>query len=228
MQGLPESFRAAVEERLKERREAKVASGNDQVEPVTDLAGRVTEDYEHMSHQELIDQAKLRHDMEYWKRRGRLQDDLFAAGRANLYEEEDGNVRIWKGVEGSIGKHFDAHGIAKLDQLEKLLSLLDNGIDATKTFYTAPFEIPDEKKSGAGAGLGTGDGTAYKDGIAVLTGGFDKSLAKDGIEHVFLNDVYQDMRAPLAAAYPQYKFHLLSEQKQVLESEAENGKSKKS
>ena len=53
-----------------------------------------------------------------------------------------------------------------------------------------------------------------------MTSGFDQKLGQNGIKHVFLNDVYQNLREPLAAAFPQYQIHLLSEQKPILEAEA--------
>lgn len=115
---------------------------------------------------------------------------------------------------------FDAHGISKGNQLEQLLKLLETGIDPSKPFYTAPFEVTAEMRS-AGSVFGTSGGTAYKDGIAVVTSGFKQSIKKDGIKHVFLNDVYADMKKPLQELFPQYQVHLLSEQNAVLEKEAQ-------
>ncbi len=148
---------------------------------------------------------------------------MFLAGKGNTYDL-NGEYYTWESVSGEIGKHFDAHGIAKLGQFSNLINLLENGIDQSKVFYTAPFEIPKEDGGGVGAGLGTSDGTAYKDGIAVVTSGFKKELKKDGIKYVFLNDVYKNIQKPLAAAFPQYQIRLLSEQKIVLENEEKENK----
>lgn len=186
----------------------------------SDIESRIRTDFENLTKEELKEQIVLRSNLEYWKRRTTLSDDLFTVGKGNSKEDASGNVITWESIDGSIGQHFNAHGIAKTEQLQSLLSLLENGIDTTRAFYSAPFEIPKEDKAGIGAGMGTGGGTAYKEGIAVVTSGYDKTLVDNGIKHVFLNDVYEDLRAPLAALYPQYQFHLLSEQKPVLESEA--------
>lgn len=144
-----------------------------------------------------------------------IDDDLFMVGKGMHFEtgEQFGLVG------GEIGQHYDAHGIAKTDQLDKLLNLLDRGIDRNKDFHTAPFEVPDEVRAGMGAGLGTSGGTAKKDGIAVITGGYGKKLDRDGIKHVFVNDVYAAIKDPLQELYPQYQVHLLSEQKKILEGE---------
>jgi len=120
-------------------------------------------------------------------------------------------------VDGKIGKYYDAHGIAKLDQLNSLLKILKFGIKKDKTFYTAPFKVENKNKAAMGAAIGTSGGEAYKEGIATITSGFKKTLLDDGIEHVFINDAYKDIKESLEKHFPQYKFHLLTEQKKVLE-----------
>ena len=165
--------------------------------------------------EELIEKIKKLYKKIYSQRRMSLHEDLFCVS-IGIFPDTMENFDL---VLGEVGRHFDAHGIAKSDQLAKLLYILENGIDFSRPFHTAPFEVPDEIKSGLGAGLGTSGGTAFKDGIAVLTGGYKQSL-KDGIKHVFLNDVYADLKQPLSELFPQYKIHLLSEQKKVLEDEA--------
>ena len=190
-----------------------------QVNPTELIQSKIRTDFEQLSPDEIREQITLRGSLEYWKRRSSLSDDLFTVGKAHAKEDAEGNIISWEPVSGEIGQHFDAHGIAKLDQLSTLMTLLDTGIDSSRAFYTAPFELPTEDKAGMGAGIGTGDGTAYKTGIAVLTSGYNEKLVTDGIKHVFVNDVYEEMLTPLRALYPQYNFHLLSEQKSVLESE---------
>ncbi len=123
-------------------------------------------------------------------------------------------------IDGAIGRDFDAHGIAKTDQLDKLLALLNNGIDRSKPFFTAPFEIPDEERAAMGSAMGTSGGTAYKEGLAIVTSGYRESLTEGGIKHVFVNDVFRGLKDVLTKRFPQYQFHLLSEQKKVLEDEA--------
>lgn len=53
----------------------------------------------------------------------------------------------------------------------------------------------------------------------MAVGGFKEDLKKDGIKIIFINDVFQNLVAPLQSEFPQYKFYKLSEQKKVLERE---------
>ncbi len=157
----------------------------------------------------------------YFARKGTLDDDLLLVS-AGL--SPDTQEPFFELVDGAIGQHYDAHGIAKTDQLTKLLALLDHGIDPSRPFHTAPFEVPQALRAALGAAFGTSGGTAHKDGIAVVTGGYKERLDKRGITHVFINDVYSSIKAPLQELYPQYDIHLLSEQKDVLEGEAKKSK----
>jgi len=151
------------------------------------------------------------------KKRGEnVDDDLFLV--ANGINPETGEP--FDRVDGKIGLRYDAHGIAKTDQVNCLFTLLEKGIEPGKDFHTAPFEVPDDMRAALGAAFGTAGGTAYKDGIAVVVSGYGGKLNEDGIKHVFVNDVYADIREPLQKLFPQYQVHLLSEQKHVLEGEA--------
>lgn len=159
-------------------------------------------------------EIKEKSDQVYFKNRHTFRDQLFEVAHGVL---PDGST--YQLVDGEVGKNFDAHGIAKTDMLEKLMALLENGINPEQQFFTAPFELPNEDRAGLGAALGTGGGTAYKDGIAVVTAGYGELLLDKGIKHVFVNDLYAPLAEPLQRLFPQYRIHLLSEQKEVLESE---------
>lgn len=163
----------------------------------------------------LLQDIKTAHNNAYKAIRFGYSENLFMC---SLGIKPDG--ARYKLVDETIGKYFEAHGIAKTEQLKHLIYLLENGIDRDRPFYTAPFAIPAEDAAGAGASLGTSSGTAYKDGIAVLVGGYKQSITDGGIKHVFINDWVGEMVEPLRRAFPKYKFHLLSEQKAVLEGEA--------
>ena len=104
----------------------------------------------------------------------------------------------------SIGSKFDAHGLAKLgvtDQLKQLNNLLTNGIDKTRTFYTAPLVAP----KGVGAGLGTA-GSAYRDGSFIIVADKGKSLVDDGIKHVIVNDAYYNIIDDLRRKFTDINF----------------------
>jgi hypothetical protein len=150
------------------------------------------------------------------ERRSHLSEDLFAVAHGI---DPETNLLLFEPISGEIGMKFDSHGIAKSEQLKKLLELLTKGIDCSKPFYTAPFEVPNEIRVLMGPGMGTSGGTAYKTGLAVVTSGYNEKLIEDGIKHVFINDVYKDLVEPLSKEFPQYNFHLLSQQKQVMEDE---------
>jgi len=164
----------------------------------------------------LIEEIKKRYNEISLKKRMTLRDEMFMVSQGINSENDE----LFQTVDGKIGINFDAHGLAKTKQLEQLLNLLENGISKDHDFYTAPFEVPTDVRAGLGAALGTGGGTAYKDGLAVVTSGYKEKIQNDGIKHIFINDVFSALKGPLENAYPQYKFHLLSEQKFVLESEA--------
>lgn len=222
LQGLSDTREKTIEEELQKKEESDV---NEEISLAIDnIKNNIKPNLEGLSFDELKSQTKLQYELIHLNHgRAIINDALFLAGEGNAYDL-DGEYYTWESVSGEIGKHFDAHGIAKLDQFSNIINLLENGIDQSKVFYTAPFEISKEDSGGVGAGLGTSGGTAYKDGIAVVTSGFKKELKKDGIKHVFLNDVYKNLQKPLAAAFPQYQIHLLSEQKIVLENEAKENK----
>ena len=155
----------------------------------------------------------------YFARRMTLANDAFLVAHG-IDPDSTENRLLFERVEGDIGEHFDAHGIDKSNQLEALLSLLSKGIDPTRTFYTAPFEVPDHKRAALAAALGTSGGTAYKGGLAVVTAGYGEKLSDSGIKHVFINDLYADLVDLLQRAFPTVHIHRLSEQKSVLEADA--------
>ncbi len=146
------------------------------------------------------------------ERKATLYDDLFLVGHGTYPDNTDKRFNL---ISGKIGQHFDAHGIAKTYQLTHLISLLTTGIDKSKPFHTAPFEVLDEER---GTGF-TPNSTAYKDGLAIITSGYNQSLFVSGIKHVFINDVFGRLVKPLTKVFSQYNFHLLSEQKKILTDE---------
>ena len=165
---------------------------------------------------------RLLHDLHtqvYFTKRNTLNDDMFAVAHGiDPYSEEP--RRLYENISGDVGMHFDAHGINKGDQLGNLVALLRDGIDPTRAFYTAPFEVPDDMRAALAAAMGTSGGTAYKGGIAVVTAGYDEKISTHGIKHVFVNDVYQELVPVLQQRFPNIQVHKLSDQKMVLEREA--------
>lgn len=164
----------------------------------------------------IIEAIKQKYNSTRLNKRMTLGDEMFMVSQG-VNPENDKTFQV---VDGKIGINYDAHGIAKSQQLDQLLNLLDNGINKDLDFYTAPFEVPADVRAGLASALGTSGGTAYKDGLAVLTSGYKEKMQDSGIKHVFINDVFSDLKVLLQEAYPQYQFHLLSEQKAVLEGEA--------
>lgn len=129
-------------------------------------------------------------------------------GKNSLNSNLDAMVYLNE-LDGKIAQHFDAHGIAKVslcEQLEQLNKLLSKGIDKTKPFCTAPLDIPNELRRGAGAALGTSGGCAYRGGSFIIVSGKGKSLLNDGIEHVIVNDAYYGIMDDLIAKFPNINF----------------------
>ena len=151
---------------------------------------------------------------EYYDRKNNLYDDLFIVWKwvKNIKTNE-----VYDKVSWEVWEKFDSHWISKTNQLENLLNLLDNWIDENRTFYTAAFELSDEVKNKIASAVWTWWGTAYKDWIGVVVGDYNKSIKDNWIGFVFINDIYWGLIMPLSELYPQFHFHLLSEQKKVLE-----------
>lgn len=170
------------------------------------------------SRSQKIDKIKEAMLLLYINKKNQLSDEAFGVGHWMLSVDDVGNITTYERIDGNIGIHYDAHGIAKTNQLENLLNILTNWIDNSRTFYSAPFEIPKELKQVMWPAMWT-SWTAYKDGIAVLVSWYKKSLKHDGIKYIFLNDTYKSLLEPLKNAFPEKKFYLLSEQKEVLEKD---------
>ncbi|GEM_PF-3953336 len=112
-------------------------------------------------------------------------------------------------IDPALGERFDAHGITKTSipqQLDHLFNLLDNGIDTTRAFHTAPLEVPPELRAGLGAGFGTAGGSATKDGSFVVMGAIDRPLTESGIRYVIVNDAYYAALHYLQKKYPKVQF----------------------
>lgn len=125
-------------------------------------------------------------------------------------------------VDGKIGKHFDAHGIAKgsfEEQIETLDNFLENGINPDKPFHTAPYEIPNDERALLGAAFGTSSGTAYKNGLFVLVGQIDKLITQGGIKYVAVNVPLYEHIEKLQKAYPNVTFVPMKEMGKVLTDE---------
>lgn len=129
----------------------------------------------------------------------------FLALKADI--DEQGKT-IDRSIDPDVGERFDAHGIAKgtaRTQFDALTSILGQGIDASKSFHSAPLEIPAEKRAALGAALGTGGGTAYKEGSFVLLGEIDRPIT-DGIKYVIVNPSFQGSLERLRQVFPAVEF----------------------
>lgn len=124
-------------------------------------------------------------------------------------------------------RYVDSHGIAKGDEIEKLLNLLINGIDPNRRFDTAPLGRGDSPE-GAGAALGTAGGTSYRQGLFIIatnpSEGFGDNynlLSTTGIKTVLINtgdpdtpeclEVAQNLKAELSSRFPNVDFILYTE-----------------
>lgn len=118
-----------------------------------------------------------------------------------------------------IGMRYDAHGIAKgsiPEQLKQLNKILGGGIDKTRKLYTAPLAVPSDIARGAGAGLGTAGGCAYRDGSFILLSEKDKLISDSGIKSVIVNDVYYPIMQDLRKKFPSVNFMRADEAANIL------------
>ena len=112
-------------------------------------------------------------------------------------------------LPSKVGMKYDAHGMTKgsiPEQLKQLNELLSKGVDKNKNFFTAPLAVPAEIASGAGAGLGTAGGCAYRDGSFILLGEKGKMIENSGIKSVIVNDVYYPIIKDLQKKFPDINF----------------------
>lgn len=120
----------------------------------------------------------------------------------------DGNQDLMvEKIDVEVGKRFDAHGIAKktaTEQLETLLSILDNGIDPKRPFHTAPLAADPTAQGALAVGLGAAE--AYRNGSFIILGNIDTPISKGGVKYVLVNDIYYDAIPKLKKAYPSVEF----------------------
>lgn len=137
-----------------------------------------------------------------------------------------------------IAATVDSHGIAKGNETEFLLNFLYNGIDTSRRFDTAPLSKSSEN---SGAGLGTGSGTSYSDGLFIIASKPGETLLRsDGstnIDVVLINDMDFEGENPLGAEhankikevlskrFPNTTFILYSEANEYYSKYSENSKS---
>lgn len=108
-----------------------------------------------------------------------------------------------RSIDPSIGERFDAHGIAKGDQLNALLNLLDNGVDRGRPFHTLPLRRSDDKEH---ASAGMGATAPYDEGGFMVVSNADSSLTGSGIALVVTNYQYREAATLLARRYPNVLF----------------------
>ncbi len=153
-----------------------------------------------------------------------------AWNKSHLTTDIDGSARriqhdhfaTWHeggGLTADIGSQYDAHGIAKSNQLGALLNLLRNGVDTSRRFDTAPLVA----ESGAGAGLGANG--AYKDGAFIVTSGKGETITRDGIKTVLVSDSVANTIPALQAEFPHINFIPYSQAQAQLSNPADSTKS---
>lgn len=107
------------------------------------------------------------------------------------------NVLENEEMDWDVVRRFDVHGLSKGDQLSRLQSLLEEGIDRTKAFYTSNFIPP---SYGHGANMGGGDYGPYTTGGFLVVSSIDKMLS-EGIGMVIVNWQYREAAPLLAKKY---------------------------
>ena len=151
-----------------------------------------------------------------------------AWNKSHYYTSQDGtaaknnldHTESWidgGGVTSDIGSQYDAHGIAKSNQLGALLNLLRNGINQGQNFDSAPLE----SNNNSGAGIGTASGSAYKDGAFIVMGAKGKTL-KDGIHNVLVSDHVANTIPALKKEFPTVNFIPYSQAQSKLSTQGNN------
>lgn len=110
-------------------------------------------------------------------------------------------------IPKDVGSQYDAHGMAKGlgNDLDNLQTLLKNGIDNKKPFYSG--RLSDE-----------GHQSPFTNGSFVVTAGKGETLKANGIENVIVNDAYYHAIPDLQKEFPNVKFIRADEASQKLGS----------
>ena len=114
-------------------------------------------------------------------------------------------------VDPEIGKHFQAHGIAKGtigEQLRSLNQLLGRGIDKEKPFYTTALRLADEEEAALAGAVGTLG--PYEGGSFIVISEPDRSI-KDGVGGVVVNEHFYNTIPKLEERFPGVEFIKASE-----------------
>ena len=98
-------------------------------------------------------------------------------------------------IDPDVGRAFDAHGIAKMDPVEKLDEILRQGFSSDRTLYTTAFLDQPE----AGAAIGADH--PFTEGGVVLVSGPGQRL-RGGVKFVVLGEEYSGVIDILRNRYP--------------------------
>ena len=118
-------------------------------------------------------------------------------------------------LPAKIGEHFDAHGLAKGNELTFLNYLLSHGINPNRPFYTCPLKTDNE----VGFAAAFGAAGPYDNGAFIVLSGVDKTIQDDGIELVLVNEHYYSAIPVLQEKFPHIKFIKASEMVDALAKE---------
>lgn len=109
-------------------------------------------------------------------------------------------------LDPAIGKHFEAHGIAKgtmTEQLRALVRFLTVGIDSTRSFHSMALRLTDEYEEASAGAMGAAG--PYTDGGFIVLGHPDQSIRSSGFGAVLVNDHFYPAIPRLQKAFPQFR-----------------------
>lgn len=113
-------------------------------------------------------------------------------------------------LPSEIGKHFDAHGMAKGNELRFLNYLLSHGVNPDRPFHTM------QLKSDGGGGSAMGAANPYDTGAFIVLGHPDKLIRDGGINTVLVNEHYYDAVPLLTQKFPAINFVKADQMKDAL------------
>lgn len=145
------------------------------------LAGIITEN----QYYEAIDMADIMNQ----ELPDNLKPLMRSVGNYNRYSDKDTLFHLLPKYD-DLNVQLDAHGLAKISRGFQLNSLIEMLKTNKAPNHTAPL-ISDQSR--LGAGLGTGSGTAYRDGGFIVVASFGKKL-KDGIKYIIVDGKFADIQ----------------------------------
>ncbi|QQG44127.1 MAG: hypothetical protein HYW86_04690 [Candidatus Roizmanbacteria bacterium] len=176
-----------TDEQVKQLRQQRETARPDFFETIRNTPGILTEE----------EIGNLNRQARDYIRERKLEDDYFIPNELSQFRNQ---------LSVDIGERFDAHGLAKGDELRILNYLLSHGISPERPFHTCPLRAENEVDIAALGAVGP-----YDNGAFIVLGDVDRLIDDSGIRSVLVNEQYYNAVPLLQQKFPKIDFIKASE-----------------